>query len=210
MIDLKSLRENPEHFINGAKQKGVDVDIPKLIELDARKRALKSEQESLKAEQNKLAKETGPKIGQLMGKLKSASGEEKAAIEAEVEAIKSAPAALKAKIQSFDEEINAIDPQITEIHLRIPQPADADVPVGASSDDNIELSTWAPDWWDASKSFEQNKGFKPRTHIELCAMHKLVDFPRGVKIAGSRSYVLTGDGMRLHQAILRYALDTTC
>ncbi len=38
-------------------------------------------------------------------------------------------------------------------------------------------------------------------------MHGLVDFPRGVKIAGSRSYVLTGDGMRLHQAVLRYAVD---
>jgi len=208
MIDLKALRENPEHFITGAKQKGVDVDIPRLIELDARKRELKSEQESLKAEQNKLAKETGPKIGQLMGKLKSAAGDEKAEIEAQVEAIKSAPAALKSKIQSLDEEINAIDPEIAQIHLRIPQPADADVPVGESSDDNIELSTWSPEWWDSSKSFEQNKGFKPRTHLELCAMHNLVDFPRGVKIAGSRSYVLTGDGMRLHQAILRYAFDT--
>jgi seryl-tRNA synthetase len=208
MIDLKALRENPDRFITGAAQKGVDVDIPRLVELDLQKRSLTAEQESLKAEQNKLAKEVGPKIGQLMGKLKSASGDEKSAIEAQVAEIKSAPAALKSQIQTLDEQISAIEPEIATIHLGIPQPADSDVPVGTSADDNIELSTWSPSWWDDAKTFEANKGFKPRNHIELCEMHNLVDYPRGVKIAGSRSYILTGDGMRLHQAILRYAFDT--
>ena len=51
------------------------------------------------------------------------------------------------------------------------------------------------------------RGFEARTHIELINDLDLVDFERGVKMAGSRSYVLKGDGMRLHQALLRYAFD---
>lgn len=210
MIDLKALRENPARFIEGARRKGVEVDIDRLIALDAERRDLMGKQEALRAEQKRLSKDTGPKLGKLMGQLKSAEGDAKAALEAEVAEIKAAPSRLKDEIASFDERIAAIEPELNELHLRIPQPADDDVPVGTSSDDNIELRTWAPEGWDFSKSFEQNKGFKPRTHLELCERLGLVDFPRGVKLAGSRSYILTGDGMRLHQAILRYAIDTMC
>lgn len=207
MIDLKALRENPARFTDGARKKGVDVDIDRLLALDASRRELSTRQEALRAEQNKLSKETGPRLGQLMGKLKAASGDERAKLEGEVEAIKSAPARLKNQIQALDAQIAAVDPELNEILLRVPLPPDADVPVGTTSDDNVEIRRWAPPGWDFSRSFEQNKGFKPRTHLELCEAHKLVDFPRGVKLAGSRSYILTGDGMRLHQAILRYAVD---
>lgn len=207
MIDLKALRDNPARFIDGARKKGVSVDIDRLLALDASRRELMMKQESLRAEQKKLSKESGPKLGQLMGKLKAATGAEKDALEAEVESIKAAPTRLKDEIQSLDERIAAIEPELHEILLRVPLPPDADVPVGTSSDDNIEIRRWAPASWDFGKSFEQNKGFKPRSHLELCALHGLVDFPRGVKLAGSRSYILTGDGMRLHQAILRYAVD---
>lgn len=207
MIDLKALRENPHRFIDGARAKGVAVDIDRLLALDASRRELMLRQETLRAEQKRLSKETGPKLGQLMGKLKSATGDDKAAIEAEVESIKAAPTRIKDDIQELDAKIAAIEPDLNEILLRVPLPPDADVPVGTSSDDNVEIRRWAPDGWDFSRSFEQNKGFKPRTHLELCAMHGLVDFPRGVKVAGSRSYFLTGDGMRLHQAVLRAAVD---
>lgn len=208
MIDLKALRENPQRFIDGAAKKNSSVDIDALLSLDEQRRALMSEQETLRAEQNKLSKETGPKIGQLMGKLKNASDDEKASIQGEVDAIKAAPAKMKEQITALDAQIAELEPRLNSILLSIPLPPDDDVPVGKGSEDNIELSKWAPEGWDWSKSFEANKGFKPRTHLELCSMHNLVDFPRGVKIAGSRSYVLTGDGMRLHQAILRYAIDT--
>lgn len=207
MIDLKALRDNPARFIDGAHKKGVSVDIDRLLALDASRRELMMKQESLRAEQKKLSKESGPKLGQLMGKLKAATGAEKAALEAEVESIKAAPTRLKDEIQSLDERIAAIEPELHEILLRVPLPPDPDVPVGAGSEGNVERRRWAPAGWDFSKTFEQNKGFKPRSHLELCALHGLVDFPRGVKLAGSRSYILTGDGMRLHQAILRYAVD---
>jgi seryl-tRNA synthetase len=57
------------------------------------------------------------------------------------------------------------------------------------------------------KSFADNRGFEPKSHIEVMQRHGMVDFGRGVRMAGSRSYVLTGDGMRLSQAILRHAFD---
>ena len=207
MIDLKALRENPDRYRKGAAHKRVAVDIDRLLELDAEKRDLQTRIESLRAQQNKLAKETGPQIGKLMGALKKASDQEKPAIEAQVATIKAAPAALKTEIQQLDQRLAAIEPELATLLLAVPQPADPDVPIGESADDNVELRVWTPDDWDPAKSFFENKGFHPKTHLELCENLGLVDYPRGVKLAGSRSYILTGDGMRLHQAILRYALE---
>ena len=207
MIDLKQLRENPDRFRDGAAKKQIPVDIDRIIDLDAQRRAALSEQEALRAEQKKLAKETGPKIGQLAAQLKNAEGDEKTRLQAEIEKIKAAPAALKTQIQALEETIVSITPRLDALLLAVPLPPDPDVPAGRSADDNVELRRWAPNGWDDNKTFEQNRGFKPRTHIELCDHLGLVDFPRGVKIAGARSYVLTGDGMRLHNAVLQYAFN---
>ena len=207
MIDLKALREDPERFREGAKRKRMGVDIDRLLELDRAKREALGEQERLRAEQNRLAKETGPQIGKLMGRLKSAQGEERAALEREAEALRAKPAALKAEIASLDERLATIEPELMGLLLEVPQPPDADVPVGAGAEDNVEIKRWNPESFDTAKSFEANRGFAPKSHTELASSLGLVDFERAVKISGSRSYVLTGMGMRLHQAILRYALD---
>ena len=207
MIDLKALREDPERVRNGAQRKGVSVDIDRLLELDTRRRALQTEQETLKAEQNRLAKESGPRIGQLMGKLKAASGIDRAAMEAEVEELRRKPAELKDQIKALEDRIASVDPDLQALLLQVPLPPDPDVPVGTSSDDNVQIRTWHPTAIDPAKGFEACRGFAPRTHLELVESLGLVDFARGVKMAGSRSYVLTGDGMRLHQAVLRYAFD---
>ncbi|MEM7756426.1 MAG: phosphatidate cytidylyltransferase [Planctomycetota bacterium] len=207
MIDLKRLRDEPEYYKRGAERKRMAVDIERVLELDSARRALTQESEGLKAEQNKLAKETGPKIGQLMGRLKKAGDDERAAIQAEIDGVKAGPATLKARIQELEAKAAEMSPELDAMLLEIPQPADEDVPDGAGAEDNIEIGRWAPEGWDWSKSFEDNRGFAPKTHLELCESLGLVDFPRGVKLAGSRSYVLTGLGMRLHQAVLRYAID---
>ena len=207
MIDLKHLREDPEHYRKGARLKNVEIDIDRLLVLDERRRAVVHQQDELRAEQKRLEKESGKQIGQLMGKMKAAGGDEKAALEKQLAELRSAPAALKEKIQGLDVDLTEVEPELNELLLHVPQPADDDVPEGEGSDDNIELRTWSPEGYDLSKSFEQNRGFKPRSHMELLDLHGLVDFERGVKMAGSRSYVLTGDGMRLHQAALRYAFD---
>jgi seryl-tRNA synthetase len=207
MIDLKQLRENPARFIQGAKAKGVRVDIDRLLELDAQRRTVTSEREQLRAEQNRIAKESGPLIGKLQSQVKSTAGEAKADLERQIEELKNKPQQLKARIQELEGREGELETSVRSILLEIPLPPDADVPVGSSSDDNVEIRRWNPSWFDPARSFKENKGFEPRTHIELLAHLKLCDFERGVKLAGSRSYVLTGDGMRLHQAVLRYAMD---
>jgi seryl-tRNA synthetase len=207
MIDLKQLRENPARFALGAKAKGVTVDIERLVSLDGERRTITMEREKLRAEQNKIAKESGPMIGKLQGQLKAAQGDAKADIERQIEELKNKPQQLKGAIQELEAKETTLQAQINTILLQVPLPPDPDVPVGNSSDDNVEIRRWNPSWFDTSKSFAANKGFEPKTHIELLALHKLADFDRGVKLAGSRSYILTGLGMRLHQAVLRYAID---
>jgi seryl-tRNA synthetase len=207
MIDLKRLREDSDWYRRGAARKHTEVPIDRVLELDAARREAMSRQESLQAQQNKLAKETGPKIGPLMGRLKKAEGAERAAIQAEIDEIKAGPMKLKAQIQELDARIGELTPELDRLLLEIPMPPDDDVPDGVGAEDNVEISRWGPDGWDWDASFEQQRGFRPRTHLELCESLGLVDFPRGVKIAGSRSYTLTAAGMRLHQAVLRWAFD---
>ncbi len=207
MIDLKALRDDPERFREGARLKNTDVDIDRLLELDATQRELTTRQQELRAEQNRLSKEMGPKIGQLMGRLKKAEGDERLAIQAEADQLKAGPQRLKEQIEELDGEIAKVEPELREILLKVPLPADPDVPVGTSGDDNVEIRQWNSPGFDLSRSFEENKGFAPKTHLELVHDLKLAEFERGVKLGGARHYVLKGLGARLHHAVLRYALD---
>jgi seryl-tRNA synthetase len=212
MIDLKDLRSNPKKYIDGARDKGIDVDVSRLLSLDERLRALTLEQETARAEQKKISKEIGPEIGRLKGALKNAApgGGDRDSLETKLRELESKPIQLKDRIAAFEREIAALEPQREELLLKVPLPPDPDVPRGKDSSDNIQLRTWnppGPGGFDPRKSFEQNKGFKPKTHLELVRDLGLVDFERGVKMAGTRHYVLTGDGMLLHQAVLRFAVD---
>jgi len=215
MIDLKALRENPAKFKEGAALKKMPVDIDRALALDEQRRALQTRRQALAGEQGQLEKSVGPLLGKLNGELRKATDPaQRAALEAQVAELRAKPAALKAQVQELEVQEKAVEPELTALMLTIPQPPDADVPRGQGSDDNVQLRTWAPaagavvtGGWDFAKSFKANRGFAPRTHIDLCGRLGLVDFPRGVKMSGTRSYVLAGDGMLLHQAVLRYAMD---
>lgn len=207
MIDIKLLRENPQRFINGAKAKNISVDISMLLDLDEQRKLLQRQKEDLRAQQNRISKEIGPQIGKLKGQLKTASGDEKAQLEVQLLELEAKPSALKTEIQQLDDSIGSIEPKWNALLLQIPQPPDTDVPVGKSAEDNVQVRTWSPDGFDLSKSFSENRGFEPKTHLELVDSLGLVDFERGVKMAGTRHYMLTGNGMRLQQAMLRFAFD---
>ncbi|MHC4128981.1 MAG: serine--tRNA ligase [Planctomycetota bacterium] len=207
MIDLRQLRTDPERFKRGAGDKGIDVDIDRLLELDEKRRALLARQEASRAQQKKLSKEIGPQIGKLKQQLKKAAGAERTKLQDDARRLEEQPLALKAEIQAYDRQIAEIEPQWRALWLEVPQPADPDVPLGETPEQNVELRRWQPEWFDAEQPFRQSKGFEPRTHVELAADLELVDFERGVRMAGTRHYVLTGDGARLHQAVLRLAMD---
>jgi seryl-tRNA synthetase len=210
MIDLRQLRENPDRFRQGAADKGMPIDIDGALALDARKRGVLQRLEESRAEQNRISKEIGPQLGKLKGQLKAATGDAKAALERQVAELEAKPVALKQAQQALERELAEIEPALQAILLTIPQPPAADVPKGRSSDDNVEIRRWNPPGFDAGRSFGENRGFRPKTHLELVRDLGLVDFERGVKMSGTRHYVLTGMGMRLHQAVLRYAVDFMC
>ena len=203
MIDLKDLRANPEKYRKGAADKGIAVDIPALLDLDARLRSAQTELEQLTAEKNKISKE----IGTLAGKLKKAPEAERAGLQAQMQAMQKRPNEIKVRETELTQVVSEFEPQRDNLLIQMPQPADPDVPVGAGPEQNTELRRWSPAWFDPAKSFQDNKGFAPKSHLELGEALGMMDFERGVKMAGSRSYLLLGAGMRLHQAVLRFALD---
>ena len=207
MIDIKALRKNPSRFIDGAKAKNIDIDITHLLELDERRRALIKDREDLRSEQKKTSKDVGQEIGSLKKQLQSAGNNDTTDLKEKLALLEARPSKLKGEIQKLDDIIHQIEPEWHSLLLQIPQPPDSNVPVGASSEDNVELKTWAPAEYDLSKTFTQNRGFQPKTHLELVKNLKIADFERGVKMSGTRHYILVGDGMRLHQALLRFAFD---
>ena len=207
MIDLKDLRENPDRYIEGARAKGYDVDIPHLLQLDATRREALARQESARAEQKRISREIGPQIGKLKGQLKTIDQTDRPALEADIAKLEAAPTALKQTVQAAEAEVAALDGPLEALLLRVPLPADDDVPRGDGGDDNVELRRWSPDGFDPDLSFETQRGFQPKTHLELIEQHGLVDFERAVKVGGARHYSLLGDAMRLHHAVLRYAFD---
>ncbi len=213
MIDLKDLRENPQKYRDGCRKKNAAIDLDHVLALDARKRQLQTERDRLRAEQSKIEKEIGPQLGKLQGQLKAAAGDAKVALQRQIDDLKIKPSGYKAEIERFDAEMAQLEPNLRELLLAIPLPPDADVPVGKGSDDNVEIKRWHPPatsqypTFDTTKGFESQRGFAPKGHQELVRDLKLADFERGVKLAGTRSYVLTGDGMRLQLALVRFALD---
>ncbi|MHC4991961.1 MAG: serine--tRNA ligase [Planctomycetota bacterium] len=157
MIDLKALRTDPERFKRGAREKGIAVDIERLLKLDEQRRGLLADQETKRAEQKRLSKEIGPQIGKFRRQLKDADAARRDALEADIRLLEERPVTLKAEIQAFESKLAEIEPE------------------------------WKALW------LGQTLG--------------LVSFERGVQMAGTRHYVLTGDGAALHQAVLRFAMD---
>ena len=204
MIDLKALRDNPDRYRQGAANKNYDPTlVDRLLSVDSDLREMMSQQQKLTAEKN----EIGKKIGMIAGKLKKASDDEKASLQTQMKDLQARPNEIKQIESELVTKVSELEAARLELWLQVPQPADDDVPVGKTADDNVQISTWGPDWFSPGKSFQENKGFAPKTHMELGEALGLFEFERGVKMAGSRSYVLCGDGMRLHNAILRYAFD---
>lgn len=182
MIDLKDLRESPDKYRKGAANKNITVDIDAILDLDSRHRTAQQEFEKLRSEQNAAS--------QQISKTKDPEEKKKLIQRVQVE--------LKAGVKDAEERVRKLAADLDVLLLQVPQPPDDDVPVGRDASDNVVLYRWGePTKFD----------FKPKNHIELADKHKLVDFEAGVKLAGSRSYMLLGVGAELHNAVIRLAID---
>ncbi len=105
---------------------------------------------------------------------------------------------LRSSIRRLEEEVNSLDQEMESLLLQVPNVPHPDTPVGESEEDNVILRTWGE-----PKSF----GFTPAPHWELGESLGIIDFERGVKLSGSRFYVLRNTGARLQRALIWFMVD---
>ena len=184
MIDLKTLRENPDAIRHSQKVRGEDVAVvDQLIEADALSRTALSEFETIRAEQNALSKSVG-----------AAKGDEKAAL---LENAKE----LANKVKAADAKRSELEAKTREYLLKISNLIDLDAPVGGEEDFKVIEEIGKP------RDFK-GEGFDPKDHVELGKLLKAIDTERGAKVAGSRSYYLTGPGAMLEFALVNFAISS--
>ena len=194
MIDLKDLRNNPDRYRTAARDKRIEVDIDRLLELDKQHRELLTQRQNLAAEKNQIGKQ----IGELAGRLKKASDDDRSALQQSMGQLQARPSELKEEEHALESRITQLQPELDELLSHVPQPPDEGVPVGADDTDNVEIRQWGQ-----VRQFD----FEPQDHVTLGTALGMIDIERGVKLAGTRNYFLTGQGTLLHQAVLRFALD---
>ncbi len=183
MIDIKVIRDNPDLVKKAVLDKGMSVNVDRVLEVDARRRELETEFNQLRHEQ----RQAGEGIAK-------APKEQKAELSKAV-------AQLKGRIKQIDEERAQVDVELQELMLLVPQIPHPEAPVGCDESANVELRKVG------EPKNRADFGFKFKDHVELGTQLKLFDLERGVKLAGSRNYVLTGNGAMLHEAVLRLAWD---
>jgi len=184
MIDLKILRENPDAVRKSQQVRGADPAIvDQLLAADELRRTTTTEFEALRAEQNTLSKSVA-----------AAKGDEKAKL---LESAKD----LAAKVKAADAKRSEADAKAQELLLQIHNLIDPAAPVGGEEDFVVLEHIGTP------RDFSKD-GFEPKDHVELGKILKAIDTERGAKVAGSRSYYLTGVGAMLEFALVQYAITS--
>jgi seryl-tRNA synthetase len=200
MIDIKQIRENPEKFKKTAKDKNFDVNIDTLLALDEQIREVRTQLQDIATQKNQIGKSI-PKL----------SENDKEAAFAKLMELKDKEQDLKIKgqisvrwlnmeLEKAESKLN-IDEALREfdkLALQVAQPADDDVPLGKDDTENVEIRKEGQ-----IRQFD----FEPKDHVQLGLALGIIDIERGVKLAGTRNYILKGDGALLHWAVLHFAMD---
>jgi seryl-tRNA synthetase len=181
MLDIRFIREHPDLVQEGARKKHIDIDVQHLLEVDEQRRQLIARVESFKALRNKTSKE----IPTLQGEARQAAIAHMKRVAEESKELESA--------------LREIEATFETLMLRVPNVPAEDVPDGLTDADNVVLRTWGE-----VPQFD----FPLRDHVELGESLDIIDIPRGVKIAGARTYFLKNAGALLEQAVLQFALHT--
>lgn len=184
MLEMKWIRAHAEEVQAAADGKKININIQELLERDEERRSLLQETEEGRRVRNALSAD----IGRMMqaGQREQAEG-----LRSEVKQRNEQLEQLKAKLEAIQEEF-------TRMQWLVPNVVSPDTPVGTSDADNVELRRVGE-----IPTFE----YSMKDHVELGEMHDLIDIARGVKIGGTRSYVLKGAGLLLHRAVQQLALD---
>ena len=198
MLDIMKIRQNPDAIKAGMKAKEVDCDaiVDRILELDVQVRGLKTATETMTAEKNKLSKENGKLFGQKKGAEKR--GEDPSAIEAQIAANMAASNKIDEEIAEDKEKLKQLDAELYNNMLALPNMPDPDLLPGGK-ENNQPLR-----YIGEKHAFD----FEPKHHVDLCTELGLIDYERGVKLAGGGNWMYTGMGARLEWALLNYFIDT--
>ena len=200
MLDIRFIRENAELVKQSAVDKKISCDVDRLIAVDARRRELQQQLDSYREQ----VRENGSCVGLLRNPKSDYyrrainEGKTEAELKAEAERVQMELSQIKPEIKKLEEAEGPILEEFDRLMLTIPQPPATDVPVGADDTENVELRKVGE-----IRTFD----FEPKDHVALGTELGIIDIDRGVRLAGSRNYVLRGDGALLHQAVLRLAQD---
>jgi seryl-tRNA synthetase len=203
-VGLQRLREDADTVRQGAIDKGEDPSIvDRALELDGRRRRLLGDTDALKAERNAASKRIGEAI---KGGAKPDGPE--------VAELKAASVAAGARIDELDAELAEVEAEIDGILLRIPNPADPDVPVGGE-DANVTVRTWGtllpaeqPIVGEVGADAQPGAAtWRRRPHWEIASELDIIDNARGAKITGSGFPVYKGAGSGLQRALISWFLD---
>jgi seryl-tRNA synthetase len=194
MLDIKLIRDDPEWVKAEIAKLNTEAPIDEIVELDELRRELLTQSESLKAERNRVTKTMGP----LHGRIRRAEGEEKVRLEAQFEETRQRMSAVGDEIDALDERIRRIEEQLDSAMLLVPNLPDPSVPVGPDESENVVIR---------QEGDLPQFDFELLPHWDLGPMLGILDFGRGVKISGTRFYVLRGLGARLQRALIAWMVD---
>ncbi len=182
MIDINVIREDPQKVRKALQDRQMEVEpVEQALELDEQRRALIQEVEGLKAERNTVSKE--------IGRMKDAASRQ-----AKIDAMR----AVGERIDALDEQLRQVEAQLNQVMAGIPNLPDPRTPYGVDEHENVVIKTvgQVPEF-----------DFEPKAHWDLGPALGILNFDQGVKITGSRFYVLSGAGARLQRALIAWMLD---
>ena len=192
MLDIRFVRENPDAVKENIKKKFQEQKLPlvdKVIELDAKNRAVMTEANALRAERNTLSKQ----VGMLMGQAKKDPSKL-----AEAEAAKAKVTAQAQRLAQLEAEEEKLEGEIRDIMLVIPNMIDPSVPIGPDDSCNVEVQRFGE---------PVVPEFDIPYHTEIMESFGGIDLDSARRVAGNGFYYLLGDIARLHEAVLAYARD---
>ena len=182
MIDIKMIRENPQLLKDSLQRRQMDTDVvDQLAKLDEDWRTKLTQVEELKAERNVVSKQIG-------------SIKDKEEREKKITSMRE----VGDQIAAMDEEVKVIEQQLHDLIVTVPNLVHTDVPLGKDETGNVVTRVVGE---------KPEYDFDPLPHWELGPNLGIIDFDQGVKITGSRFYVLNGAGARLQRALIAWMLD---
>ncbi len=181
---MRLIRERPEWVKERIRLKGdnVDAEIDRILELDRERREVIAEVEALKHERNIVSDEIArrKRLGEPVEEL--------------IEKMRD----VSDRIKVLDAKLSENERELNSLLLLIPNLPHESVPIGEDESGNVEVMRWGE-----PRQFD----FEPKPHWDIAQRLGIIDFERGVKLSGSRFYVLTGLGARLERALISFMID---